>query len=164
MKRITKFIYFGFASLALACSTVSQTAWAVVPAPNGGYPGGNTAEGTNALFSRYYWCLGHGPSALKRSITPPSVPPNTVLGYKALFNNIGGGSNTAMGANALLKNVSGSFNIAVGHGALANNTGSANTGMGFKALFSNIDGQNNTAGGYQALYANHTGADNAAYG
>jgi hypothetical protein len=60
MKRITKFIYFGFASLALACSTVSQTARAVVPAPNGGYPGGNTAEGTNALFSRYYWCLGHG--------------------------------------------------------------------------------------------------------
>ena len=155
MKRITKFIYFGFASLALACSTVSQTAWAVVPAPNGGYPGGNTAEGTNALFSRYYWCLGHGHRRSSALSHHHRYRPTQCLVIRPCLITSAAEGNTAMGANALLKNVSGSFNIAVGHGALANNTGSANTGMGFKALFSNIDGQNNTAGGYQALYANH---------
>jgi hypothetical protein len=51
MKTMTKFIYFGFAVLALACFTLSPTARAVVPAPDGGYPGGNTAEGQNALLS-----------------------------------------------------------------------------------------------------------------
>src|SRR6266576_2370746 len=33
----------------LALSPITQ---AVVPAPDGGYPGGNTAEGTSALLSR----------------------------------------------------------------------------------------------------------------
>ena len=33
------------------CFAVFQTAQAVSPPPDGGYPGGNTAEGQNALFS-----------------------------------------------------------------------------------------------------------------
>ena len=33
---------------------------AVVPAPDGGYPGGNTAEGTNALLSLYLGHIQHG--------------------------------------------------------------------------------------------------------
>src|SRR5205823_12381103 len=37
--------------LALAWFAISPPARAVTPAHDGGYPGGNTAEGTNALFS-----------------------------------------------------------------------------------------------------------------
>src|SRR2546423_11932088 len=36
----------------LACFGLLPKAEAVVPAPDGGYPGGNTAEGHAALFSR----------------------------------------------------------------------------------------------------------------
>src|SRR5437899_3816823 len=35
----------------LACFALSPTAQAVDPPPDGGYPGQNTAEGTDALFS-----------------------------------------------------------------------------------------------------------------
>jgi hypothetical protein len=37
--------------LALGLIALSQTGRAVVPAPDGGYPGFNTAEGQNALFN-----------------------------------------------------------------------------------------------------------------
>ena len=37
--------------LALACFAFSPTAQAVTPAPDGGYPNQNTAEGEDALFS-----------------------------------------------------------------------------------------------------------------
>ena len=39
-----------FISLVLTCAFLPRTG-AVTPAPDGGYPGGNTAEGDNALFS-----------------------------------------------------------------------------------------------------------------
>ena len=35
----------------LACFGLLSKAAAVVPAPDGGYPGGNTAEGQNALLA-----------------------------------------------------------------------------------------------------------------
>src|SRR5258707_6420933 len=38
-------------ALVFACFALLSTAQAVSPAPDGGYPGGNTAEGKNALFS-----------------------------------------------------------------------------------------------------------------
>jgi hypothetical protein len=38
--------------IALCCFGLLSKAEAVVPAPDGGYPGGNTAEGQNALLSR----------------------------------------------------------------------------------------------------------------
>jgi len=38
-------------ALVLACLAFLPEAGAVVPAPDGGYPGGNTAEGQNALLS-----------------------------------------------------------------------------------------------------------------
>jgi hypothetical protein len=38
-------------ALVLACFALSPRAQAVVPAPDGGYPNGNTAEGTNALLN-----------------------------------------------------------------------------------------------------------------
>ena len=37
--------------LVLVCLALSPTARAVTPAPDGGYPGHNTAEGTDALFN-----------------------------------------------------------------------------------------------------------------
>src|SRR5258707_13589546 len=38
-------------ALVFACFALLSTAQAVSPAPDGGYPGGNTAEGQKALFS-----------------------------------------------------------------------------------------------------------------
>ena len=38
-------------ALTLVCFGLSPKAQAVVPPPDGGYPGFNTAEGQNALFS-----------------------------------------------------------------------------------------------------------------
>ena len=38
-------------AFALACFGLSPTGRAVVPAPDGDYPGWNTAEGEDALFS-----------------------------------------------------------------------------------------------------------------
>src|SRR5258708_14355389 len=69
--------------LALACSGLLRTARAVTPAPDGGYSGNNTAEGTNAL----------------KSLT--SAADNTAIGFQALFSNTTGATNTATGAFAL---------------------------------------------------------------
>jgi len=55
------------------------TAFGVVPAPDGGYPGGNTAEGDNALFNL---TTGTG---------------NTAIGSNALLHNTIGRNNTAEG-------------------------------------------------------------------
>jgi hypothetical protein len=38
-------------ALLIACLSLSQNADAVTPSPDGGYPGGNTAEGDNALLN-----------------------------------------------------------------------------------------------------------------
>jgi hypothetical protein len=50
-KTKTNIPYRAVAMLALACLAFVQHAQAVIPAPDGGYPGGNTAEGQTALFS-----------------------------------------------------------------------------------------------------------------
>jgi hypothetical protein len=65
--------------LVLMCCALSPRVRAVTPAPDGGYPGGNTAEGTDALFS------------LTSGID------NTALGFEALFHNTAGNFNTAEG-------------------------------------------------------------------
>jgi hypothetical protein len=36
---------------SIACFGLASLLWAVIPPPDGGYPGGNTAEGQNALLS-----------------------------------------------------------------------------------------------------------------
>jgi hypothetical protein len=147
-----------FASIALG-----PTAQAVVPAPDGGYPGGNTAEGQRALLSLTtggfntavgFLSLGSG--------TTNSF--NTAIGAGALLANTAN-QNTATGAGALLSNTTGVNNTANGAFALFNNTtGSANTANGLQALFSNTTGYLNVADGVQALAANTTGTDNTATG
>jgi len=96
---------------------------AVTPAPDGAYPGANTAEGTDALFS-----LTTGRA-------------NTAIGFDALFRNATGNNNTATGVDGLFSNTTGSANTAAGFNALLNNTtGNNNIAMGVAA------GQNLTTG------------------
>ena len=76
-------------TLALAWFALSPMARAVDPAPDGGYPNFNTAEGTNALFN-----LTTGEQ-------------NTANGFNALFNNTTGSLNTASGFDVLAQNTTG---------------------------------------------------------
>jgi hypothetical protein len=127
-------------------------AQAVVPPPDGGYPGGNTAEGASALFS----------------LTTGSY--NTAVGFFSLRSNTIGSFNTATGAGALLLNSSSNPNAATGNTAtgavalLSNTTGFDNTASGFQALASNTTGDHNTADGNTALLSNTTGFANTASG
>jgi hypothetical protein len=100
----------------LACVGLAPMAQAVVPPPDGGYPGGNTAEGQDALFS----------------LTTGDF--STATGDRALFSNTIGSSNTATGSQALFRNTEGESNTANGVLALARiRTGSGNTALGFEA-------------------------------
>jgi hypothetical protein len=84
MKTISNTIYPAFALFALACIAVLPKAHAVNPPPDGGYPGFNTAEGQNALFSRTTGTY------------------NTAAGWFSLRALTGGAFNTAIGAATLL--------------------------------------------------------------
>jgi hypothetical protein len=150
-------------AFALGFFAPAQRTQAVSPAPGGGYPGFNTAEGQNALLGL---TTGQG---------------NTAVGWFSLWGNAGGGfntatgagtllfntadENTAFGAAALLNNISGTGNTATGAAALLNNTiGQDNTANGVFALKSNTEGSENTATGTGALSSNSTGATNTATG
>jgi len=148
----------------LSCFGLSAKILAVVPAPDGGYPGNNTAEGTNALFSLTSGIdnTALGFEALFRNTTADF---NTAEGFGALFNNTSGTQNTATGVNALISNTTGSFNTAHGVNTLfRNTTGFQNAATGVQALFSNTTGFHNTAAGFQALLSNTTGNHNTADG
>jgi len=126
---------------------------AVIPPPDGGYPGFNTAEGQNAL------------SGLTTGIG------NTAVGWFSLFSNTDGSFNTALGAGTLLFNVGnqasgeGTQNTAIGTAALLNNTtGASNTATGTTALLNNTTGNDNVATGVRALFSNTTGSSNIAIG
>jgi len=128
------------------CLGPPQKSEAVTPAPDGGYPGGNTAEGQAALLSRTTGAF------------------NTAVGFLSLRSDTTGQLNTAIGAGALLAN-NGASNTATGAAALlSNTTGGGNTATGLEALFGNTTGHSNTAGGYNALLSNTTGANNTAFG
>jgi len=170
-------IAFGF--LALEHGTQ-----AVIPPPDGGYAGGNTAEGQNALFSltsgTYNTAVGF--LSLRSDLSGNF---NTAVGVGTLFLNTGD-SNTATGAGALLSNISGTDNTANGAFALLSNTAIGNTAIGASALIlnstggtleisvggahlgpntavgahaleSNVDSSSNTAVGYNALHSQVTG-------
>jgi trimeric autotransporter adhesin len=147
----------------IACLPLLPKAQAVTPPPDGAYPGGNTAEGQNALFSlttgTYNTAAGWY-SLL--SLTEGSF--NTAIGAGTLLANTGN-ENTAIGTGALLSNTTGVLNSATGVFALFNNTtGSGNTANGDAALFNNTTGINNTADGVAALLGNASGDYNTGVG
>jgi hypothetical protein len=80
-----------FTPLALCCFALSPApkAFGVTPAPDGFYPGDNTAEGDNALLN------------LTTGLD------NTAIGFQALYFNTTGGGNTATGVGALDINTTG---------------------------------------------------------
>jgi uncharacterized coiled-coil protein SlyX len=138
---------------------------AVTPAPDGGYAGGNTAEGDSALFSLTsgFGNTAVGQQALESLSTGSG---NTAVGEHALLFNTTGQENTGCGADALLSNTTGNFNTAVGSQALIGPIGvnsSSNTAIGFAALSKN-SGDNNTAEGANALTSNSSGTQNTATG
>jgi hypothetical protein len=148
----------------LACFALSPRAQAVSPAPDGGYSGGNTAEGADALLnlSSGIWNTALGFEALNHD-TAGKI--NTATGVRALFSNTSGSYNTANGVYALYGNTIGWYNNAVGAYALSNNTtGFYNTANGYAALYRNTEGDGNTANGYAALYNTTTGGFNTASG
>jgi hypothetical protein len=147
---------------ALVCFALVQNTQAVSPPPDGGYPGGNTAEGQDSLLGltsgTYNTAVGF--SSLKRN----NGTLNTAIGVNALTSNTGGYSNTATGVNALYSNTMGWQNTANGLYALFSNTGINNTAIGAWALTANTTGSTNTAVGYGALHDNTTGGGNTLIG
>jgi len=150
-------------ALGVVCIAFSPLVQAVVPAPDGDYPGGNTAEGQAALFTLTSGTFNTAVGFLSlRSTTEARF--NTAIGAGALLGNVAN-SNTATGAGALLSNTTGSVNTANGAFALVSNTGgSFNTANGFSALSNNTTGFENTATGVQALESNTIGSNNTANG
>jgi hypothetical protein len=135
-------------ALLFACFWFLPTMQAVSPAPDGGYPGGNTAEGQNALLN----------------LAAEGVGYNTAVGYFSLGSDTTGGYNTGVGAGTLLANT-GDLNTATGAGALLSNTiGTYNTANGVQALILNTEGNANTATGIAALFHNTIGGYNTANG
>jgi Chaperone of endosialidase len=125
---------------------LAPNAFGVVPPPDGGYPGANTAEGQAALLS-----LTTGTN-------------NTAVGFLSLRTNTTGAMNTAVGSGTLASNTA-DQNTATGAGALlSNTTGSRNTANGTLALRSNTNGNSNTAVGTDALAFNIEGDRNTAVG
>jgi uncharacterized coiled-coil protein SlyX len=159
LRRIFLLILFALECFALA---PTPNAFGVSPAPDGGYAGGTTAEGTNALFSLTtgFGNTANGYTALYHNTTGAS---NTATGFDALHSN-NGTDNTATGFNALGSNTTGNWNTATGTLALFYNNGSANTATGFEALYKDTTGTDNTAIGYQALQNNTTAHGNTAIG
>jgi trimeric autotransporter adhesin len=164
----------------LVCFGLMPTAQPVVPPPDGGYPGFNTAEGQNALlhlttgaantavgwFSLENVTTGSANTGVGAgTLVLNTADNNTAVGAAALLRNITGGVNTANGAFALFNNTTGSRNNATGSNALFTNTiGTSNNAYGFRALFSNITGLTNNAFGDQALHNNTAGNSNSAFG
>jgi hypothetical protein len=162
-KPMTNRAVFFLVITAIICIVVPQSTQAVSPAPDGGYAGNNTAEGTGALFSR---TTGVNNTALGFDALyhDTSGSNNTAAGLQALFNNTTGAANTATGLQALFNNTTGIRNTADGTGALLHNNGSYNTATGWAGLVNNTSGSANTADGAQTLYKNTTGVHNTASG
>ena len=182
---------FVLTSAALACFGLLSLAQAVSPPPDGGYPGGNTAEGQLALgnLTTGFYNNAIGVFSLL-SLTSGSLntadgagtllsntaDQNTAIGAGALLSNSTGEGNTANGAFALFSNTTASGNTAIGSNALLNNTTGGtlditnnlavgpNVAVGQQALENNTIASANTAVGYQALGSNTTGLNDTDFG
>src|SRR5437764_15080238 len=111
MNTLTNITYNNLAASSLVCFACSEWAQAQLPppAPDGDYPGQNTAEGNTALHD----------------LTSGTF--NTAIGYQALASDTTGDANTGVGGNALVANTSGTQNTAVGNASLhVNKIGSFN--------------------------------------
>lgn len=166
--------------VALVCFGLCPTMQAVSPPPDGGYPGGNTAEGQYALLglTTGTYNTAVGSYSLLRdtaanfntgigvaTLLSNTADENTATGAGALLSNTTGADNTASGAFALLHNTEGDHNTAAGwHALFSNTTGAGNTADGAAVLFSNTTGSSNTAAGYNALNSNTEGQGNTADG
>ena len=170
-------IIFAFAFIVLL-----RESQAVSPPPDGGYPGGNTAEGYLALSSLNTsaglyntavgvysllsitdgaFCTGVGAGTLFAN----TAAENTATGAGALFSHTDGAGNTANGAFALFSDTSGIDNTVVGSRALLlSTTGGFNTAIGEAAMLNNDTGSNNVAIGVQALGNNISGSNNIVLG
>jgi hypothetical protein len=104
-----------------------------IPPPDGGNANGNTAEGTQALFSN---TTGNA---------------NTAIGVGALYKNTTGTGNTATGMAALGSNTTGFANTAIGAKALLNATGNYNVALGDSAGEFLNTGDNNIDIGYNVF-------------
>jgi hypothetical protein len=168
-----------FIATSLLCFGLFPIANAVSPPPDGGYPGGNTAEGQNALLSLttgtyntavgLYSLLSNQEGLFNTGIGAGALlantaDENTANGAGALFSDTTGFDNTANGAFALFSNTTGSRNTATGVDALLNNNADFNTANGESALASNSEGEGNIAIGGTALYNNTMGDFNTATG
>lgn len=174
-------------AFTLICFALSPSAHAVVPAPDGGYPGANTAEGEAALLALttgtydtavgYFSLLNNTTGSYNTALGAATLAfnttaqQNTAIGAGALLSNTSGDSNTAVGSLAMLFNTVGLQNTAVGGSALSNNIqGYLNTAVGWRALYNNIgnpqntEGHDNTGVGAGALHQNTTGLQNTAVG
>jgi Chaperone of endosialidase len=168
--------------VTLACFALSPIVQAVVPAPDGGYPNNNTAEGDVALLNLTTGARNTavGLGALMKDVVGSDntavgtaalinniVSGNTATGSFALFHNTTGPRNTASGFVALEQNDIGADNTAVGFEALFSGTGinnAGNTAIGSRAMVSNTAGSNGTAVGFEALGSNTSGSGNTAVG
>jgi Chaperone of endosialidase len=184
---------FVLIGVVLTYHALSPAARALSPPPDGGYPGGNTAEGQSALLSltsgayntavgffalgnntegQFNTAIGAGALLSNNNTGFQNAPAgiinssqNTALGAAALLNNTTGANNTATGSFALLSNTTGGFNTATGASALlANSDGTRNTAHGADALSANTIGIQNTANGAFALFSNTEGSFNTAIG
>ena len=137
-------------TLTLLCFWLLPTAKALLPAPSpdGGYPGGNTAEGINALHD----------------VNTAVGINNTAVGANALTHDTTGQYNVAVGSGALASNTTGDFNMAIGTEALTNNNANFNLAIGFRVLFMNTTGKHLTGIGAAALRNNTTADFNTAIG
>ena len=152
-------------ALVLAWLALSPTARAVTPAPDGGYPYENTAEGTDALFSLIGGWVGNTAIGFDALYFNTTASYNTATGDYALYHNTTGDNNTANSVYALYFNTTGFDNTANGREALlSNTTGNNNTANGYSALIHNTTGNNNTANGVNALFKDTTGNSNTANG
>jgi hypothetical protein len=168
-------------TVSLVCLALLPEVQAVVPAPDGGYPGNNTAEGQNALLSLttgvnntavgWFSLKSNRNGQLNTAVgagtlfSTVAASRNTAVGGAALFSDISGEGDTAVGAQALWSNTTGALNTAIGDYALLSNTvGFQNTAVGGWVLVNNNTGNANVAIGSLAAYSNFTGGGNTAVG